>query len=229
MKPIIGIVTRPSKDDIGKTASVCLDGFRRALITNGAVPIGIIPPQDVNYVDTKGSDIGLLTDEDKEVLIRQIELCDGIIFQGGNRWYSYDVFICDYCIKHNIPSLYICMSMQLLGKTDMMNNEDMRQLIKIEGHKSELDYVHDVTIKKDSILFDILGKEKIKVNSRHSYSLPTVYNYDVVAKSDDGIIEGIERKDKRFILGLQWHPEMLYSTDEDQNRIFKYFIDKCKH
>ena len=46
------------------------------------------------------------------------------------------------------------------------------------------------------------------------------------AISDDAIVEGVEVKDKKFIMGLQWHPE--YIMDDNSCKIFNYFIKMCK-
>lgn len=46
------------------------------------------------------------------------------------------------------------------------------------------------------------------------------------AISDDDIVEGVEVKDKKFIMGLQWHPE--YIMDDNSCKIFNYFIKMCK-
>lgn len=46
---------------------------------------------------------------------------------------------------------------------------------------------------------------------------------DCVAYSEDGIIEAIEDKTKRFFIGVQWHPESLIN-DEYSNKLFDYFI-----
>lgn len=38
----------------------------------------------------------------------------------------------------------------------------------------------------------------------------------------------IESKDKKFYIGVRFHPESLYKNDERMNNIFKYFINECK-
>ena len=58
--------------------------------------------------------------------------------------------------------------------------------------------------------------------------MPEVNELFISGRSEDGVIEAIERKDKKFILGVQWHPEMMSQYDEDQNKILKYFVDKSK-
>lgn len=223
MKPVIGVVTRPLKDDANRNNIQMLDVSRQAIIRNNGIPIGINPTQDIDYHTT---DIPKLTREEKDDIVRQIELCDGILLQGGLKWYEYDEFITDYCITNNIPSLYMCMSMQLLGARDL--GKDESSLIRVEGHKSEEKYAHNIIIDKASLLYEILGKQKIKVNSRHSYALSSTNELLISGRSEDGVIEAVERKDKKFVLGVQWHPEMMSQYDEDQNKILKYFIDKAK-
>lgn len=45
-----------------------------------------------------------------------------------------------------------------------------------------------------------------------------------VAYSEDGIIEAIEDKNKRFFIGVQWHPESLME-DRYSDKLFSYFIE----
>ena len=44
------------------------------------------------------------------------------------------------------------------------------------------------------------------------------------AWAEDGIIEGIEHKDKYFVVGVQWHPEMMHEVYEEQLNIFKLLV-----
>ena len=219
---IVGIIGRPDKRDDKVLVDTTTNKIRRAIIKNGGIPIVILPPQDINYYDVH-EDFPKLTDEEKNMIITSLKLCDALVFQGGNRWYEYDEFICKYAIEHDIPSLMICMSMQLLSCVTMEN----LKLDLIGGHLSDSDYAHSVNIKEDGILYKILGKDKIMVNSMHRYTVPDT-NLFIEATSSDGVIEAISMPSKKFILGLQWHPEKLIDTDDDSNKIFKYFIDIAK-
>ena len=64
------------------------------------------------------------------------------------------------------------------------------------------------------------------VNSRHSYAISSPGIHMVNAVSEDGIIEGIEAKDRRFQIGVQWYPESL--NDENTNTLFGEFIEAAK-
>lgn len=44
---------------------------------------------------------------------------------------------------------------------------------------------------------------------------------------DDGYVEAVELKNKKFCLGVKWHPELM-ANDEIMSNIFKYFIETCK-
>ena len=228
MKPIIGIVSRPLLRDNEVRLDAVNNMSRRSIIKNGGIPIGILPSQDINYYDTKAEDLHKLTEEEKEDIIRQIKLCDGLLFQGGNRWYEYDEFILDYAIEHNIPSLMICMSMQLLNAIDLSKIGKVANRELVDVHNSQEDYVHYVNIKEDSILYKILNKNRINVNSMHRYVVKETNACNIIALSDDNIIEALEYPNKKFILGLQWHPEKMIDYDEDENKILKYFIEQAK-
>lgn len=147
-----------------------------------------------------------------------IKLCDGIILSGGSKVTTNDIELVKYLYENNIPTLGICLGMQSMCFA--FNN---KQEIKIENHCSLEEYVHYINIKKDTLLYEILDSDRIKVNSRHNYAVINT-NFKVNAISDDKIIEGIEDRSKKFFLGLEWHPESL--EDDNSFKIFNYFINK---
>ena len=101
MKPIIGIVGRCDKSYLDKTTICVFDNYRKAVIKYGGIPILILPPQDIDYFNSNPKDLDRLTNEEKNILIKQLELCNGIIMPGGNKRFEYDNFICDYCKNKN--------------------------------------------------------------------------------------------------------------------------------
>lgn len=202
---VIGIVARPRSEKYFMVD----DTIRRKLLKYNVNIIGILPPGDINYLE---KEIPKLSEEEKENIYNTLKLCDGIILQGGNRWYEYDEVITKYIIENNIPSLFICMSMQLLNYVSSNGKYTNEQ---IGGHNLDTD-THIVNIKEDSILYKIIGKNKIHVNSYHNYAIKdTSLNVDAV--SPDGVIEAISLNDN--IIGVQWHPEKL-----EDDKLFEYLI-----
>jgi len=50
----------------------------------------------------------------------------------------------------------------------------------------------------------------------------------VVAQSPDGVIEAVEMPGRRFVVGVQWHPEWLYDRQPEMKRIFEALVQAAK-
>ena len=223
MKPIIGIVGRCQNND-GYSLIGVVDQLRNAVIKCGGIPILILPTQLIEYDNIKEDTPNKLTEEEKEDLIRQIKLCDGIIIPGGTKIFEYDKFICEYTIKNDINTLGICLGMQIMYVVD--TNSDLKKIKKHNDKKSK--YVHEINIKDESMLRKILG-QKTFVNSRHNEAIKNTNSYIISAYSKDGVIEGIEYPLNKFNVGVQRHPESVILYDIKQYDLMKNFIDTCKN
>ena len=76
---------------------------------------------------------------------------------------------------------------------------------------------HTVRITPDSRLATIVGGTEIQVNSRHHQAASREQpgrGLRPVALSPDGLLEGSEDMDGRFLLAVQWHPENLIDRTE---------------
>ncbi|SHJ48365.1 putative glutamine amidotransferase [Dethiosulfatibacter aminovorans DSM 17477] len=131
------------------------------------------------------------------------------------------------------PMMGICRGMQIINVAmgGSLYQDIKYQNITRSEHSDILNWnkmVHSVNVSRDSNLFNIVNKEKLMVNSIHHQSVSRVgENLKVTAKSDDNIIECIESCNKdKYIMGLQWHPEMIRNVVE-QRSIFDSFIKKC--
>lgn len=226
-KPMIGIVGRTEKI-MNKIDVIYLnEKLRKNIINKGGMPFLILPVQNTLF-DGTNNNIPKLTEEEKNYLNSMIDLCDGIIMPGGSHLYEHDFYIYGYAVSKDIPILGICAGMQLMGIYDNLGEK----LIKVDNetkHQNEDKYVHDIKIEKNSLLYRIINKELIKVNSKHTYCLPKVKSLKVSAISDDGTIEAIEKEDKKFVLGIQWHPEGMLDYDEDANKIIDAFMMAVKN
>lgn len=196
MRPIIGIVSRLDKNITGKNVYISYKDINDSIIKYGGIPIGIYPTDCLNKV---------------------IDICNGIICPGGDDITDFDLNIIDYCYKNDIPLFGICLGMQTMGYLFGGN------LVDVKNHSNEY---HDIVIKKDSLLYNIIGKDIVTVNSRHkSKIIDTSLNISAWNKDT---IECIEDSNKKFFLGVEWHPESMINFDETSNKIFKYFINTCK-
>jgi putative glutamine amidotransferase len=90
---------------------------------------------------------------------------------------------------------------------------------------------HQISIVPETALYRMMFGAKSKktmrahVNSTHHQAIDHLgRGLKANAKSKDGIIEGIESEIHRFVLGVQWHPELLYERNPKQANILKAFV-----
>lgn len=141
-----------------------------------------------------------------------------------------DYLLMRYCIDRDIPVLAVCRGHQVLGVVagcsyiqDIPSHYAAagrrvgnlhRNPPVAEGETREY-AAHDVTVTdKASHLFDIMGTDTIgRVPSWHHQALGGVEGTELKVTgitTHDGIdiIEAVEMPGKRFIVGLQYHPEV---------------------
>ncbi|MFL0505268.1 gamma-glutamyl-gamma-aminobutyrate hydrolase family protein [Ureibacillus sp. 179-F W5.1 NHS] len=136
-------------------------------------------------------------------------------------------------LERKIPIFGICRGIQLLniamGGNLYQDINSQYESTPILHQQRASRYVpsHYIEIKSNSHLHQIIGKEKIAVNSFHHQSVKNVPDsFSISAKATDGIIEAIELKDYPFCIGVQWHPEEMAVTQEEHSqKLFKAFID----
>ena len=220
MKKIIGILATSNymeTDDTFKDTYRYGNNYIKKIIECGGVPY-------------------LIPFEDDKIIPGTLEMCDGLLLPGGSKIKSVNFDVIDYFYKNNKPMLGICMGMQELAMYSVNIEQENKRIIgdittgvdhwPVELFRDNVKtLIHDVIIDKDSKLYNIIGKEVIKVNSVHKKCISEVGSkFKISCKSEDGIIEGIEYIDEDiFIMGVQFHPEIMSEFDN----LFKEFINKC--
>ncbi|MGC9316946.1 MAG: gamma-glutamyl-gamma-aminobutyrate hydrolase family protein, partial [Armatimonadota bacterium] len=136
--------------------------------------------------------------------------------------------------RPEIPLLGICRGIQSLnvvaGGTLLQDvGSEVEGALK-HGQSAPGWYAtHDISLAEGSRLREILGCERVAVNSFHHQAVDQVAEgFRAVAHTDDGVIEAIERGDGAFCIGLQCHPELMAPRDERMAGIFEAFVAACR-
>lgn len=146
---------------------------------------------------------------------------------------SQEFYLCKKALEKDLPILAICRGHQVLncalgGTLYQDIAAQYGEELKHPRYEVPADQVHEVTVEKDSRLYQITGLSTLKVNSRHHQAVKDVgEGLKITARATDGLIEGIELPGKKFVVGVQWHPESLSSYAPDAQALFNAFVSAC--
>ncbi len=134
-----------------------------------------------------------------------------------------------YATYNNLPVLGICRGAQL------MNVALGGSLYQHIGHfySEETGNIRSVLprkaieISEGSVLAATLGTRRCRVNALHDQSIRELGDQVAVcAREDNGVIQAIERRGHRFFVGVQWHPEYMPQSSEQQ-RLFRQLVRRA--
>lgn len=130
--------------------------------------------------------------------------------------------------KSGKPILGICRGVQLINVAE---GGSLYQ--HIDGHSQEESgtvQTQKVLLEKDTPLSRMAnGAESVMVNTFHHQAVKRIADgFLPMAWSEEGICEGIYNPDHKFLMGVQWHPEIFWQNDETATNLFKEFIAAIK-
>lgn len=234
-KPIIGVMPQYSKKD---TRLMIGEDFFYAIAKAGGIPVLLplfSPLEDVEEVLDRfdgflypgGPDINpLIFGEDAHP-------------QCGNILPSRDTLelsLLPAILRLGKPVFGICRGIQVmnvaLGGTLYQDIAAQRAAQRNIGHYQKAGdavLTHSVNVEKGTLLYEIVGKERLFVNSFHHQSCKALgAGVAVNATAADGVVEAVALKNHKFFLGVQWHPEHLYEVSEDMAKLWNAFVGSCK-
>ncbi len=145
----------------------------------------------------------------------------------------FELALAKAALERGIPMLGICRGAQLLGValSGQLVQDIGSNLLDAQEHiSSDAGRVaeHWIVLASGSRLAEVIGSERILVNSFH-HQANSLLGPGVLraAWSDDGVTEAIELG-TGFVLGVQWHPERMLDVSSS-HRLFDNFIGECRN
>jgi putative glutamine amidotransferase len=198
-----------------------------------------------------GVPVGIPTIDSEAGLRAIFERCDAVLFGGGRdiapslyhqrarpdcdvqrEEMSVDrteLLLMKWCIEEKVPLLALCRGEELFN---VAAGGTLWQDLNVQGVTKRnhrlTNYgtlVHEIVITPGSELSKTLKLRRMRVNSVHHQAIRDVGPaLNVVARSDDGVIEGVELPGHPFAIGMQCHPEALIDRFPWARRLFTAFV-----
>lgn len=144
--------------------------------------------------------------------------------------YAFERDLMMDALERDLPTLGICAGMQVMavarGATcwkDIANELDCK--VDHLNERPAEETAHSISILPGTRLHQIADRTEISVNTAHNEALRDVPDGIVIsARASDDIIEAIEIPDRRFALGVQWHPEFFLDDGDLNFRLFEHLV-----
>jgi len=229
MQPVIGITAGFNNSD---EKHFLTDYYVQAVENLGGIPI-ILPSLNINLIE------------------HVYDLVDGLIFSGGadidpgffgespRRGIGeitpirdkFELCLAKKALNGSKPVLGICRGIQVLNiAAGGTLYQDIEKVTTQEHDQKAPKWApfHQVEILEDSLLFQIIGKNKVKVDSFHHQAVKDLgIGLKKTAWSEDGLIEAFESDTAgKIIIGVQWHPECSWNREQCSRALFEFLI-KC--
>ncbi|MDR1678889.1 MAG: type 1 glutamine amidotransferase [Prevotellaceae bacterium] len=141
---------------------------------------------------------------------------------------------CRHALEHDKAILGICRGMHIInvahGGTLLndVHEHNHHQLLHIDYENYDT-LRHPLRVEENTPLYAWYGEHEIRVNSYHHQGIKKLGNKLVpMAFSADGLIEAIYNPDKRFVVGLQFHPERMLPEYAGNYKVFDSFANAIK-
>jgi len=233
-RPVIGITIGYSIQD--REIFALRDDYVRAVERAGGLPVVLAPgtPEDapvlLDHLDglllTGGADVdpGLYGQPPHETVTRIIPERDAL-----------EVALCREALRRDMPLLAICRGQQVLnvatGGTLIQDlPSQWKGAVNHDPEGERWSPAHDVRILPGTRLREILGQERVEVNSFHHQAVKAPGQGVVVSAfaEEDDVVEGIEIPGRRLAVGVQWHPEAFWDKDGRFQPLFEALVKACR-
>jgi putative glutamine amidotransferase len=210
-----------------------------------ALPAALIPLSYVESVERAGGR-ALIVPPSEEGIEETLDALDGLLFSGGSdldpAGYGADAHpatndvrperdraelaLLSAALERDMPVLAVCRGSQLLNVA--RGGDLVQHLPEVVGDKKHkvtpgVFSQHGVTVDPASRLGSLIG-EDAQVRSHHHQGYGRVgEGLEAVAQAEDGSIEALEDRDRRFAVGVLWHPE-----EGEDLRLFEALVEEAK-
>jgi putative glutamine amidotransferase len=229
-RPSVGVTI--AYDDRRANIHVLRQDYVRSVERAGGLPLVLCPgkPSDVpDFLDrldalllSGGSDV------DPALYGRPPHPKLGLVVRERD---DFELALVREALRRDLPLLAICRGQQVLnvatGGTLVQDlPSEIGSMEEHDARRERWHVAHEVRIAPGTLLRQVLGRDKVSVNSFHHQAVETLGRGLVVSAraAGDEVIEGIEMPDRRFAIGVQWHPEAFWDRPQGFAPLFEALV-----
>jgi putative glutamine amidotransferase len=197
--------------------------------------------------------VGLPTTGKHAIIPDMVHRLDGLLLTGGNDVYSgaygetilnpswqfdeprtwYEIALIEEALRQDKPIYGLCRGAQMLNVAlgGSLYQDIPTQVPHAIQHRSpekpKWNY-HPVKVQQESRLYNILRMDTISVSTSHHQAINKLApGLQAIAHTSDGLVEAIEMAERKFVVGVQWHPEVM-GDDPGSLGLLQAFLEACR-
>jgi len=233
-RPLIGVTIGT---DSGRATHFALrHDYVRAVEAAGGLPVVLAPGRPEDAEELLGRVEGLLLSggEDVDPTLYG-ETAHETVTDVAHDRDVFELALCREALRRDLPTLAICRGQQALNvATGGTLVQDIPSSVAgaadHDPERERWELTHEVRLLPGSRLRQVLGEDRVAVNSFHHQAVKDL-GQGLVASAwsvDDGVIEGIEAPACRFVVGVQWHPESFWDRRPGFQNVFEGLVSAAR-
>jgi putative glutamine amidotransferase len=194
-------------------------------------------------------------DEAEQLAGEILDSCDGLMLSGGTdvdpKIFGevphtalgrvdgprdpFEITLAREAVRRDMPVLGICRGLQVLnvamGGTLIQDiPSDVPGAARHEAGENRVEIAHEVEVMPGSKLAALLSTTRVGVNSFHHQAAKRIGLGLIVSATSpaDGLVEGLEMRDRAFVVAVQWHPENFWKTSPVFDGLFNGFVEAAQ-
>lgn len=232
--PLIGVTPSAGINGLGVRAYNLAADYTQAIERAGGIPV-ILP---LHITSIKGI----------------LDKLDGVVFSGGGdidatlfnqenhetvsgideERDTFEIALMKEAFARDLPILAICRGFQVMNVEQGGNliqdipsqTDSEKEHVQRSVGVGEHDLFQKATMSAgDNPVTKALGNGEVDINSFHHQALGDIAeSLEVVATSDDGIVEAVYAPKQSYAVGTQWHPERLAAEHAEHQQLFNDLV-----
>jgi gamma-glutamyl-gamma-aminobutyrate hydrolase PuuD len=214
---VIGLSTYVEQGRFGawdEPAALVPDSYLQAVVRAGGCPV-LLPPTPLASAPTAAT---------------LLSLVDGLVLTGGpdvdparygapahsqtdaprRERDAFEIALCHEALRRDLPLLAICRGLQVLNVSlGGTLHQHLPDVLGNDNHRVALGQMapNRVSLNPGSVVGAILGHETAGLCHHHQAVERLGEAVAAVGFAADGTVEAVEVRGRKFVVGVQWHPE----------------------